>query len=85
MAPARRRFCQQQPQGCGLQSACSSNMPELARAVPQTSKACRMLPGLAPATETDRQELRAWLAQQESQLAAVTADKRRAWCVLAAL
>lgn len=84
-APARRLFCWQQPEGCGLQSTCSSNMTDLARAVPQTSKACRMLPGLAPATEGARQKLRAWLAQQESQLAAVTADKRQAWCVLAAL
>lgn len=60
-------------------------MTDLAPTVPQPSKACRVLPGLAPATEDARQELRAWLAQQESQLAAVTADKRQAWRVLAAL
>lgn len=85
-APARRLFCQQQPEeGCGLQPACSSNMTELAQAVPQSYRACRALPGLAPATESARKELRAWLAQQESQLVAAQAERRQAWCALAAL
>jgi hypothetical protein len=83
-APARRLF-QQQQEGCGLQPACSSNMTELAQAVPQSCRACRALPGLAPATESARKELRAWLAQQESQLGAASAERRQAWCALAAL
>lgn len=46
------------------------------------SRACRVLPGLAPCDDSTHQQLHAWLSAQEAELAAAAAERKESFTIV---